>query len=282
MPDNSRAVVLGGGGVLGLAWELGVLAGLLESEVDLSSADMIIGTSAGAFAGVALTMASDPDDLAAFAGTDTEIPAAMDPAVAAAYRQAIVEAGADPSLLGRHMGRIARQHPEPVPWARRRAVVERRLRTTDWPSAALQITATDADTGEVHLFDAAGGTALVDAAAASGAVPGIWPVERFGGRTWIDGGMASSTNSALAAGHDAVVILAPSPAGMGMLPGADAEADTLRATSAVSLLAPDAASTAAIGPNLLDPARQHKVASAGRAQGRAAAAEVLQVWSAGQ
>jgi NTE family protein len=279
---RTRAVVLGGGGILGIAWEVGVLAGLLESGVDLRDADTIIGTSAGAFAGVALARAANPDDLfaAAFAAGDAERPAAISDEVLAEYQEAIVEGGADPRELALRMGQVARRFSEPIPRAQRREVVERRLGTRDWPSAALRLTAIDVDTGELRLFDAAAGVPLLDAAAASGAVPGIWPMEEFGGRAWMDGGMVSTVNATTAAGHDAIVILAPSPAGTGSLPGATEEADALRANSAVSLLVPDAASAAAIGPNPLDPNPCHDVALAGRAQGRMAAASVTQVWSA--
>ena len=50
MADRS-ALVLGGGGITGAAWEIGMLAGLVEAGVDLRSADMVIGTSAGANVG---------------------------------------------------------------------------------------------------------------------------------------------------------------------------------------------------------------------------------------
>jgi NTE family protein len=46
----SRALVLGSGGIVGIAWEIGVLAGLAEHGVDLREADLVIGTSAGAVA----------------------------------------------------------------------------------------------------------------------------------------------------------------------------------------------------------------------------------------
>jgi NTE family protein len=42
-----RALVLGGGGVAGIAWETGVLAGLADAGVDAAAADYVLGTSAG-------------------------------------------------------------------------------------------------------------------------------------------------------------------------------------------------------------------------------------------
>src|ERR1700722_3223000 len=61
---SDGALVLGGGGVTGRAWELGVLAGLLDAGIDLTSADLVVGTSAGAAVGALVTAAgSDPHAL---------------------------------------------------------------------------------------------------------------------------------------------------------------------------------------------------------------------------
>src|SRR5439155_940596 len=54
-----RALVLGGGGVTGVAWEFGILTGLAEAGVDLTTADLVVGTSAGAV--VAVPAASGVD-----------------------------------------------------------------------------------------------------------------------------------------------------------------------------------------------------------------------------
>ena len=53
-----RALVLGSGGIVGIAWEIGVLAGLAEHGVDLGEADLVIGTSAGAVVGASSPPAS--------------------------------------------------------------------------------------------------------------------------------------------------------------------------------------------------------------------------------
>lgn len=57
--DKERTLVLGGGGITGIAWESGVLAGLIESGVGLELADRIIGTSAGSFVGAVLANGYD-------------------------------------------------------------------------------------------------------------------------------------------------------------------------------------------------------------------------------
>jgi NTE family protein len=54
-----RALVLGGGGPVGIAWEVGLLAGLLEAGCDLRDADYVLGTSAGSFVGSQLAAGRD-------------------------------------------------------------------------------------------------------------------------------------------------------------------------------------------------------------------------------
>jgi len=49
-----RALVLAGGGVSGIAWMLRLIDGLRRRGVDLTAADLIVGTSAGARVGAAV------------------------------------------------------------------------------------------------------------------------------------------------------------------------------------------------------------------------------------
>jgi NTE family protein len=51
-----RALVLGGGGPVGIAWESGLLAGFAEGGVSLENADFIAGTSAGSFVGAQIAL----------------------------------------------------------------------------------------------------------------------------------------------------------------------------------------------------------------------------------
>jgi len=62
---KERALVLGGGGPVGIAWEAGLAAGLHEGGVDVTRADFILGTSAGSFVGAQLAGRRDPASLAA-------------------------------------------------------------------------------------------------------------------------------------------------------------------------------------------------------------------------
>ncbi|MFF3000107.1 patatin-like phospholipase family protein [Streptomyces sp. NPDC057950] len=51
----STALVLGGGGVTGIARELGVLEALRQAGADLAAADLVVGTSAGSVVAVQAT-----------------------------------------------------------------------------------------------------------------------------------------------------------------------------------------------------------------------------------
>jgi len=275
----TRAIVLGGGGITGIAWEVGILTGLLEAGAVLHEADTIIGTSAGAFVGTALSSGYDMNRLFAAQSepSDAEIPVAASEQITAAWYHAFAIGESDPLRVGAAMGAIARKYPEPVPIAQRRRVVEARLVTTDWP-LKLQVTAIDADTGQLHIFDQTSGIALTDAVMASGAVPGVWPLVYINGRAWIDGGMVSATNARLAEGYERVMILAPIATGYGSIPGAAEDATAMSANANVSLVVPDEQSVAAIGPNIYDPTRRIAAASAGRAQGRSTAAAMVTEW----
>jgi NTE family protein len=60
---KDRALVLGGGGVAGIAWMTGLLFGLSEQGVDLGAAEMIVGTSAGSAVAAQLGSALSPQEL---------------------------------------------------------------------------------------------------------------------------------------------------------------------------------------------------------------------------
>lgn len=275
----TRAVVLGGGGVTGIAWEIGVLTGLHEAGVTLHEADTVIGTSAGSFVGVALASGYDMNKLfvTQSEASISEIPTAASRSITTAWYNAFKLGGSDPQSVGAAFGSIAKENPQPKPAAQRRAVVEARLVTTDWP-LTLQVTAIDADSGQLHVFDQTSGISLIDAVSASGAVPGVWPLVHINDRAWIDGGMVSSTNLRLAEGHERVVVLAPHPTGYGLIPGAAEDAAALSVDANVSLVTPDKQSVAAIGPNMYDPTRRSAVAAAGRAQGRSIAVAIQAMW----
>ncbi|SES39367.1 NTE family protein [Streptomyces sp. yr375] len=275
---RSSAIVLGGGGVTGIAWEIGVLAGLLEAGVDLE-ADAVFGTSAGSFVGTALAAGADIEQLYATQqapAVDESVTAASSE-LTAAWGGAFLQGRGNPEQVGAAFGAVARRFTPQVSVEERRRTVLARLHTTQWP-ATLHVTATDADTGVLTAFDHTCGHPLAEVVSASGAVPGISPMVLFGGRTWIDAGMVSAANARLADGYERVLVIAPMPNGHGGIPSAHQDVEAMRATSRVELITPDEQSVEAIGPNPYDPARRGPVAAAGRTQGRSAAAAVADLW----
>jgi NTE family protein len=139
------------------------------------------------------------------------------------------------------------------------------------------VTAVEASTGEFTPFDRDSGVPLLQAVAASCAVPGVYPPVTIGGRRYVDGGMRSATNADLAAQHERVVVLAPIPRGLGPMTSVAGHLRDLTARTAV--VAPDGASRAAIGRNVLDPAARAPSARAGRAQAAAVAEQVAAAWT---
>lgn len=275
----TRALVLGGGAVTGIAWEIGVLWGLLSHGVDLRNADVVIGTSAGASVGAAYASGYAIEQLFAeqLATDDAEVAAAPSEATVTKWLEAFRVGGADRAEVGAEFGKIAKAHPEPIPLERRRAVVEARLVVREWPPA-LRVIAVDAETGELHVFDSQSGIALLDAVSASSAVAGVWPLEHINNGAWIDGGMVSTANSRLAEGYDRVLVIAPMPWPLGEIPGAAEDVAAMSGNAAVMLASPDERSTAAIGPNPFDPERRASAASAGREQGVEVAGAVGILW----
>ncbi|MDT0304827.1 patatin-like phospholipase family protein [Streptomonospora wellingtoniae] len=274
-----RTLVLGGGGVTGIAWELGVLAGLREAGLDLSAADTVVGTSAGSVVGAQITSGAAIEDLYArqLRPPDGEIAARLHPGVLARWAWAFVRER-DPRRARARIGRMAHAGSGSSV-AERRRVIASRLPSVQWPRTDLLIAAVDARTGERAVFERTTGAALVDAVTASCAVPGVWPPAVIGGRPYIDGGVHSTSNADLAAGSGGVVALCPIARGAGPLPGPADELAALEASGArTALVSPDAAAVAAIGPNVLDPAARAASARAGRAQAPAVAERIAGVW----
>jgi len=274
-----RALVLGGGGITGIAWEWGMLAGLAKAGVDLASADLVVGTSAGSVVGAQLAGGLDVDEryrsqLEPPAG---EVAAALGPSVMLRYALAMVGPQA-PKKVRARIGRMALRASR-VPEAERVGVIESRLPVKEWPERDLLITAVDAETGEFRAFDRDDDVPLVLAVAASCAVPGVWPPVTIGGRRYMDGGMRSGSNADLAAGCDRVVVLSPLPRGLGQMTPAATQVEALRARSRVELVSPSRAALAAIGRNVLDPAKRAAGARAGLDQSESVLERIRSVWN---
>ncbi len=271
---NDVALVLGGGGVAGVAWITGVIAGLADEGIDLRDAQRILGTSAGATVGAQLWSGASIDELFARQADPARQSPELSPPFSALRTlfttvQDLAKVG-DPDERVRKVARMALVS-ETVSEAERRAIIAARLPSHTWPSKHFATTALDAETGALRLFDAASGVSLVDAVAASCAVPMIWPATTIEGRRYVDGGMRSAENADLVEGAGTVVILSPSGLNTPSLRGVGLrkEIEMLEQNGArVAVIEPDAAARAAIGINPLDPATRTPCANAGREQGR--------------
>ncbi|MFE4653144.1 patatin-like phospholipase family protein [Streptomyces sp. NPDC056707] len=262
------ALVLGAGGATGSAWETGILYGLAEAGVDLSTADLIIGSSAGAVVGAQLASGLGLPELYArqLADPQGETGGRLGTATLMRYARAVLTAGT-PEAYGRKLARMAREARTGITGADRRALIASRLLTPEWPERQLRITAVHATTGELHTFDRDSGVPLADAVTASCAVPAVWPVVTIDGQDWIDGGVYSPANAHLAAGCERVVVIAPTATGNKVIVSPRSQATDLEAKGArVALITPDAAARKAFGRNPLDPSRRASAARAGLAQ----------------
>lgn len=279
---GDTALVLGGGGLTGVGWESGILYGLARAGVDLTTADLVVGTSAGSVVGAQLTSGLlTPQELyeRQLGDASAERAAKLGAGLIARYAMAMVRSR-DSAAYRRHVGALALA-ADTGEEAERRKVLAARLVSHEWPGRRFVVTAVDADSGEPADFDRDSGTGLVDAVSASCAVPGVWPPVTIGGRRYIDGGTRSATNADLAAGYARVVILAPIALGSKLVPSPAAQAARLRAAGArVLLITPSAAARKVFGRNVLDPARRDPAARAGLAQAADHAADAAAVWSA--
>lgn len=288
---GERALVLGGGGSAGNAWLIGVVAGLLDGGLDVTAADLIVGTSAGSTAAAQITAASPATLLAEILATaPQQRTGPVGPRGPAGPRvnhlertAAIIADSQDPADMRRRLGYSALEldaTADGSSHARWRATVAARLPSQDWPDQTVLITAVDARTGRPVVFDRDSGVDLADAVAAScasGAPHGI------GDARYIDGGYRRNENADLAAGYARVLVLSPlggrtrTPLAWGS--HLAAQADELRAGgSRVETILPDDDSLAAFGTNLMDLSTRPPAARAGFAQGRALAGELEEFW----
>ena len=296
---HNVALVLGGGGAAGQAWQIGVIAGLAEAGLDLTkAADLVIGTSAGSTTAAQVRSGIPAAELLAAvlsppaqpAGQNRERPPSLPMATVFERMRAIGAAATSAAGLQRAMGAFGLESDSVLePGAgQRRAMVAARLPRPEWPDRPMIVVAVNAHTGELAAFDRDSGVDLADAVTASTALPGMTATHSINGTRYINGGVRSGDNADLAAGYANVVVLTPFSERSGPLPegqfeglrrfpGADlaSQVAALREQgSRVEVITPDAGSRAAMGTNQMDPATRVPAARAGFAQGKQEAARV--------
>lgn len=276
---TKRALVLAGGGLAGIAWETGILCGIADESPATAEAllntDVLVGTSAGSTVAAQLVSGLRLDALfeRQLETSTTELnPNVGVEEITELFLTAMTQPGTKAEKLQR-IGSVALS-TKTVPEVVRREVIEHRLPEHEWPQRVLRISAIDTATGELVTLDRDSGVNLVDAVAASCAVPGVWPPVTIGGARFMDGGVGSTVNLELAADCDVVVALLPqgrtSPSPFGT--GAVEEVDNFSG-SVLGVFADDE-SLAAFGRNPLDPACRGPSALAGRLQGRRVAGQI--------
>ena len=303
-PDDSShrslALVLGGGGAGGNAWEIGLIAGLTDAGFDVAeAADVVIGTSAGATAAAQVRSGTSPADL--LAAVLTQQPPTPQqhrertpslPMGTVFERMRAISATATSAVdLQRAMGAFGLESDAILESGaqQRRAVVAARLTLREWPQRPMIVTCVNAHTGELVAFDAGSGVDVIDAVAASTALPGLVPTVEINGVRYIDGGVRSADNADLAMGYTNVVVLSPlggrTTIAEGQFEGLRREPEwgtdlpsqverLRRGGSNVVVITPDDESRAAMGINQMDPSSRIPAARAGFNQGRREASGV--------
>jgi len=282
MTDQRTALVLGGGGITGIAWEIGLVAGLADLGVDLAGAGLVVGTSAGSVVGARLATGEDLGEMYArqLEHATGERAFRLNRASLAQFGWAMLRSRGRDVEFRRRIGvlALAAEKAGLTPSEQERLDVFRAiLGGKEWPERALTITAVDAETGEFRAFDRDSGVPLLSAVAASCAVPGVYPPVTIEGRRYVDGGMRSAANADLAHGYERLVVLAPIVRGFGPIASVDAQVTGM--VSRVAVVSPDADSRTAIGRNVLDPAARAPSAEAGRAQAASVAERIAEVWN---
>jgi NTE family protein len=281
---TNGAVVFAGGGVAGIAWEIGVLRGIEERQPAaiariLDESTTFVGTSAGSSVAAQVAGGTPLAELfeAQLTDNSNELFVEIDLSQFMALLGTAMAEATSPADRMRRIGAIALA-AETVAPATRLAVIDSRLPVKTWPTRRLLITAVDAASGEFRVFDRDSGVTLVEAVAASCAVPGVWPTVHIDGHEYMDGGMRTVSNADLAAGTERVLLLVPSPeiTQIGAAVG-ELEFAALAPAPVFSIYADDA-SVAAFGSNPLDPAVRRPAAIAGLEIGRMIAADVAEFW----
>ena len=283
----TRALVLGGGGAVGVGWQTGLLTGLREAGADLAGATAIVGTSAGALVGALLSSGRDVTDaltsLAALGQSiDPDALAAGDEAFLSAMRQASLDT--DPRQALRAIGRAAQEASTPAEEAY--LGLFGTLDGTAWP-AGFRCTATDTDAGDLVVWDQGSGVPLLHAVASSCAVPVLFPPVTIKGRSYMDGGILSHLNATAAPPTDVLVVLSCHPLGskrtrvesaLAASVTPDAELAPLRETRRLLAVEPDFSGNGAPA-NMMDLNLAIEALQIGKQQAAGEAAAFQAVWN---
>jgi NTE family protein len=189
-------LILGGGGEVGIAWEIGVLAALEEAGFAAGTSDVIVGTSAGAIVGAYVAQGRSVPDLAELEGlgkgAGLDFGAASDGGaedsrvIPEDMIAALTSTDGSFEERGARVGKLAIETPMSFDQATLVAGFRRMLGTDEWPVTDFRPTTVNAESGQTTLWDGNSGIGLAAAVASSCAAPGVFPPVEIGGRHYID------------------------------------------------------------------------------------------------
>jgi NTE family protein len=285
-----RAIVLGGGGLFFVAWQISYLHGLARREVDLGRAELVVGTSAGSIVASILTsgrlsrfatkvdlLSKAPFLVAALAGSGT-----LRPSQERARDAFAAATDAEPDTV-RAIGHAALA-AQATPSSQTQRSIGFVMGVRRWSSEALRISTVDTYTGERLVLRADHGLSLPRAAAASAAVPGLFSPCQIGDRRCMDGGVSGSgLHSDLVAGASRAIVVSlvggetSHPGGMTSAPnGQLVELDHLRASGTQVHVAGPSGVTP---EQLMDPTEMARALELGEQQAERDARAVAQLWA---
>lgn len=300
--SGKRAVVLGGGGPVGVAWEMGIAAGLASAGINLADADLVVGTSAGSITGAMLTGGDDPAQVAGeveqmfttglgSTGADQVSADALAEFMDLTFGWAQVDDTDEARLAYLQKIGAFTNDATTIDEAAFVGALGTVLGGRPWP-AHFACTAVDTDTGEFQTWDASSNVPLERAVASSCSVPGVYPPIPINGHRYMDGGAKSALNADLAAGYDTAILVSCTV--MELPPGIDdprigsflafqrAEVDRLRASGThVEVIVPDLEflMISNFGMSLMDFTVVTAAAEAGTKLGTAEAERIAAVWA---
>lgn len=299
----TRALVLAGAGAAGNAWQIGLVAGLAEAGVDLTQAELVIGTSAGSTAAAMITSGTRPAEL--YAATQAEVaPHRPQSARPGSSPQSSADPGRAPMSASEYLAwsdEIIAASTDAADWRRRMSaaildldaaddetsrhwhdIVAARLPSQAWSRQRVVITAVDARTAQPLVFDRGSGIQLADAVAASTS-NGSAGAYHLGDDRYLNGAYRRSSNADLAAGCDRVLVLDPfggrsrTPLDWGM-DLATQVAELRAAGSRVEAVFPDARAGEVFNASAADPSTRPQAARGGYEQGRGLAGSLAEFW----
>ncbi len=223
---KERALVLGGGGVYLLSFYVGYFTTLLKHGVDLSQADIIVGTSAGSLGGAILASgmlagaAQELDALGTFPFLFGKLLPGGEPnASQVRAKQITIDAtDAKPETI-QAIGRAAMAARNPDGPFQYENSVEQVIGITDWPSTGLYTTAVDCYSGERIIVTHEDGVPINVACGASSSLPGGTGPTWLKDRLCMDGGMCqTSTHCDVVAGVKKALVFSLSDGGPQAVP----------------------------------------------------------------